>query len=142
MSAGVDGVLVLAAGLALGGPSALALLPTLAGAIAILCLLPLSLRSKAFLAAVFAVGLSFSFARAQVAIRRYEVAREVAQAALGPPARCSARATVVSSPVRLTREGSGETTLRWDAALDEVDCDGARARHGVSRHGNALRRPS
>jgi competence protein ComEC len=57
--------------------------------------------------------------RAHAAVVRHERAAAEADVALPAPARCSARARVTSSPV------SARGTLRYDARLERLTCDGA-----------------
>jgi competence protein ComEC len=68
---------------------------------------------------LIAFALAFGAARARMAVREYENRRERADTTAWQPGRCSARARVVSSPVSL------HGTLRWDAVLTHVSCDGA-----------------
>ncbi len=58
--------------------------------------------------------------RASHLVDAHEAARSATALALPAPARCSAQARVVASPVLV------RGALRWTAALDAVVCDGAR----------------
>lgn len=68
------------------------------------------------LACLVAAALAVGSCRARAAVGHHEGARAAAEEALGPPSRCSARAVVASSPVRV-RE-----VVRWTAWLDRVAC--------------------
>jgi competence protein ComEC len=71
---------------------------------------------------LFAVGLLVGALRAERRVARHESAREVALASLGAPSRCDGVGTVSSSPIL------SHGTLRWDADLEEVTCEGRRVR--------------
>jgi competence protein ComEC len=71
-------------------------------------------------ALVVTMALAVGGARARAAIDRAGVDAVRADTALPQPLRCSMRARVESSPVRL------RGALRWDAYVDRLTCDGAR----------------
>ncbi|HEX8791164.1 MAG TPA: ComEC/Rec2 family competence protein, partial [Polyangiaceae bacterium] len=71
-------------------------------------------------AIALSVGLLVAGAvRARTAVTAHESERAAADAALGLPKRCTARARVVASPVVV------RGTLRWDAWLQDAACDEA-----------------
>jgi len=75
-------------------------------------------RGKRLLVSLaLALGIAVGNLRAHREVQRHEAERVRAEAALGPLQRCTARARVDSSPVRV-RE-----TLRWDAHLSAVLCE-------------------
>jgi competence protein ComEC len=57
--------------------------------------------------------------RAHLAVARFEQGRDAADAALGLPKLCSARAVVESSPVQT------HDVMKWDGALRDVTCEGS-----------------
>jgi competence protein ComEC len=71
-------------------------------------------------AAVIAVTLALAVGawRAHREVVWHEVARAAAQSLFGPPLRCAANASVLTSPVRV------RGTLRWDAWVGQPDCEG------------------
>jgi len=78
-------------------------------------------------AVTVALGISLGVVRSGRAVKLYDAARADAVSAMGLPQRCTARALVRSSPVRV------RDVLRWDASLTDVSCDGAP----VAWHGRA-----
>jgi competence protein ComEC len=84
---------------------------------AALALLRRERRATLRVMAVVVVAAALSALRAGCAVRRYEAAREASNAAMGLPKRCTARAHVESSPVRV------RDVLRWDARLESVACE-------------------
>ena len=82
----------------------------------ILALAIVTRRATSLAVVIAVIGIGVGGLRARRAIGRYEAERAKADAALGPPMRCSAHARVDSSPVRV-RGG-----LRWDAELRQVTC--------------------
>jgi competence protein ComEC len=80
-------------------------------------------RGRLRIAVVAAIGLVLGASRGGAEVARHEVARAHANDAMAAYARdgprCWARATVVSSPVRM------RDTLRWDGEVENVECDGA-----------------
>ena len=123
----VDPILLCATGLVAGGLLLSAPGPVIAAAAAIACLLVASRRATGLTAAVGVIAIGLGGLRARSAVTLYETERAAAEAALGPPTRCSARARVASSPVRV-RGG-----LRWDAELTRVTCADA----GIGWEGRA-----
>jgi competence protein ComEC len=114
----LDAVVVAAVALAAGGVATVA--PwEVAGALA--ALLAIAWRARRADGVTLAVAVAFTavgLGRGLLAVDRHEARRALADAAMAQPARCSALATVDSSPV-LVRD-----VLRWDAALSDVVCDG------------------
>ena len=115
----VDGVLVCGAALAAAG--LLLVTPWEVVATAALILAMLVRRARAAAIALAVVVLAAGALRARSAVNAYEGARAAADAAIGLPKRCTARARVVSSPVIV------RGTLRWDARIEEAACDEAPA---------------
>jgi len=116
----VDGVLVCGAALAAAGLLLVAPWEVVATGALILAMLVRRARAAAIVLAV--VVLAAGALRARSAVKAYEGARAAADAAIGLPKRCTARARVVSSPVVV------RGTLRWDAGLEDAACDEAPAR--------------
>lgn len=117
--ASVDGILV--GGVALAAASLVLVAPweTAAAAVAVGAMLLPRVRP-----AVIALALALLVAgalRARAAVRAHDSARAAADAALGLPKRCTARARALSSPVVV------RGTLRWDAWIDQAVCDEAPA---------------
>jgi competence protein ComEC len=117
MDSPVDTVLVAGTALAAGALLLVAPCETLVAAVALLALLRAARRLRRVATVAVVLALGSSALRAGRAVARYEDQRVQADAALGLPKRCTARARVESSPVR-ARE-----VLRWDAELDHLDCD-------------------
>ncbi|HTQ48290.1 MAG TPA: ComEC/Rec2 family competence protein, partial [Polyangiaceae bacterium] len=115
----VDGVLVCGAALAAAGLVLVAPWEVVATGALILAMLVRRARSTAIVLAV--VLLAAGALRARSAVKAHEGARAAADAALGLPKRCTARARVVSSPVVV------RGTLRWDGAIEDAACDEAAA---------------
>jgi len=115
----VDPVLLGATGLVAGGLLLSAPWQVAAAAFAIVLLLAVSGRTTAFAVLAGVVAIGVGALRARSAVSHHEAVRAAADAALGPPSRCSARARVDSSPVRV-HGGS-----RWDASLTGATCAGA-----------------
>src|SRR6185312_5945576 len=90
-----------------------------AGAALVFGLLVRARRAARATAVLVAAGVVAGAVRAAAAVDAHERARAEADRALPATARCSATAVVVSSPVAV------RGTLRWDAELTEVSCDGA-----------------
>ncbi len=78
------------------------------------------IRAAMASAVVIVVAVSVGFARARAHIDRHEDARARADAIVPLPSRCSARAEVEASPVRI------RGALRWDGEL-QASCEGAPA---------------
>jgi competence protein ComEC len=111
----VDGLLV--CGAALAAASLVVVAPWEVAAAAALTCGMLVRRARAW-AIVLAVALLAAGAlRARSAVRAHEALRAAADAAIGLPNRCTARARVVSSPVVV------RGTLRWDAWIEDAACD-------------------
>lgn len=77
-------------------------------------------RGKA-VAALVVLGVALGGTRAALAIASFEAARET-----GPPSRCTAIATVASSPVRV------RDSLRWTARLRDATCDDGTVPHATA----------
>lgn len=114
-----DGVLV--CGAALAAASLVIVAPWEVAATAIALGLMLVRRARMGAIALAALLLVAGALRARAAVTAYEIERAAADAAIGLPKRCTARARVVASPVVV------RGTLRWDAWLDDVACEEARA---------------
>jgi competence protein ComEC len=119
----MDAIVVL--GVALVGGSLLAVAPletllSLAGAAAVLR--TSTKPPRPLLIALASLVLGCSAWRARHAVARHEGAREGVALIVPAPARCTAHAQVVESPV------ATHGTLRWLAALDDIQCDDPRAR--------------
>ncbi len=78
------------------------------------------IRTAMASAVVIAVAVSVGFARARAHIDRHEDMRAQADAIVPSPSRCSARAEVEASPVRI------RGAVRWDGEL-HASCEGAPA---------------
>jgi competence protein ComEC len=113
----VDTVLV--AGCALAGGAIVLVAPLEVGVatVALLAVLHAAGRLRLRVVVVVVVALAAGALRAGLVVAGHEAARAGADAALGLPKRCTARATVASSPVR------ARDVLRWDAELDDLACD-------------------
>ena len=107
------GTAVVAGGLAVVAPAEVA-----AALVAVAGLALGARRTSWRLVAVSVLAVVVGGARAAHAVATYGVASGGADVALGLPKRCTARARVVSSPVR------ARDVLRWDGWLDDVSCDG------------------
>ena len=114
----VDGILFAGVALGAGGLAVVAPWQVAASAAAIVGLSLRARRASPVAAVIVAIALGGGVARACAAVRRHEVERARADLALPQPARCSAHGRVDSSPVGL------RGTLKWDAQLDGVSCDG------------------
>jgi competence protein ComEC len=111
-------------GVALVGGSLLigALFPTLLSLAGAAAVLGTSTKPPAaWLVAVAVLVLAGSAWRAERAVERHEAAREAAAFVVPAPARCTAHGQVSESPV------ATHGTLRWLAALDDIQCDDPRA---------------
>jgi competence protein ComEC len=115
----VDGILLAGVAVVAGGLGVVAPWHVGAAASAIMGLALLARRASRIAALVVALGLGVGVIRAGAAVRRHEAERAQADVALPQPARCSAHGRVDSSPVGI------RGTLKWDAWLDRVACDGA-----------------
>jgi competence protein ComEC len=115
----VDPIVLAGVALAAGGLAVVSPWQVVFGAMAIVALAMRAGRTSIAAPAVVALALALGFARASTAVRRHEAERARADAALPQPARCSAHGLVESSPVGI------RGTLKWDARLDGVTCDGA-----------------
>jgi competence protein ComEC len=118
----VDPVLALASALVAGGIALVAPGETAFVSLAVLgfavCRAPR--RPWWVLALAVAAGLGIGRSRAAHAVASYETARARAELSLGAPQRCSARARVTSSPVRV------RDSMRWDARLWQLVCERGR----------------
>jgi competence protein ComEC len=110
----IVGVMLVAGALVSGSPVPLAI--GIVGALGVLRVG--GTRPSRTVLACALVALALGAVRSVRSIGAHEAARATAWASLPAPARCWAKATVVSSPV----ETHG--LLRWDADLDSVSCDG------------------
>ncbi|HEX3344557.1 MAG TPA: hypothetical protein VHS09_08275, partial [Polyangiaceae bacterium] len=118
MNRSVDMLLLGGGALTAGALALVAPLEVAVATLALLVLLRVGKRLPA-VAAVVVVGLLGAGAlRAERAVAAHEARRAAADAALGLPRRCTARAVVESSPVR------ARDVLRWDARLERLVCDG------------------
>jgi competence protein ComEC len=115
----VDGILLAGVAVVAGGLGVVAPWHVAAAGSAIVGLALLARRASPIAALVVALALAVGVIRAGAAVRRHEARRAQADVALPQPARCSAHGRVDSSPVSI------RGTLKWDAWLDEVACDGA-----------------
>jgi competence protein ComEC len=117
MDSPVDPVLVAGTALVAGALLLVAPVETLAGAVALLVVLRAARRLRAGVLVAVVLAMGCGALRAGCAVARHEALRARADAALGLPRRCTARARVASSPVR------ARDVLRWDAELDQLACD-------------------
>lgn len=108
------GIALAAGGLAVAAPSAV-----VTAAALVLLLAFRARRASAAGAALVAVAMGIGLVRAHASVRRHEEERDRADVALPQPARCSGRARVDGSPVRV--RGS----LRWDGLVTDLVCDGS-----------------
>jgi competence protein ComEC len=69
--------------------------------------------------ATLVLGIGVGALRGSRAVALHQIERARAESALGAPQRCTARARVDSSPVRV------RDALRWDARMQLVTCEGA-----------------
>jgi competence protein ComEC len=113
-----DPVLVVAAAAVGGQTAAVAPLPALCAAVAVLVVFAPNLGRKSLAVAVL-VFLGSAW-RATQALERFEDERVRVRDAIGAPARCSGTGIVVSSPVQ-----SGDA-LTFVAELGTLDCEGRR----------------
>ncbi len=111
-SAILVGTALVAGGLALAAPCEVAVALAMAA-----CLALVARRASRWLVLLGAACALVGVVRAAAAVSAHAAERAAADAAMGLPKRCSARARVVSSPVRV-RE-----VLRWDAHLTDVACE-------------------
>jgi competence protein ComEC len=114
----VDWTVLAGAGLAAGGLAVVAPWEVATAAALVLALVCRGIRGAITPCAVVAAALSIGLARTHARIDRHQDAQAGADAIIPLPARCSARARVDSSPVRI------RGALRWDGLL-EATCDGA-----------------
>jgi competence protein ComEC len=121
----VDGALALSGALVAGGIAFVAPGEVVLVSASLLGFLLLSRRRSgprwAALALAIASGLAAGHARAAHAVSVHEAARAKAELSLGAPQRCSARARVLSSPVRV------RDAVRWDAHLSGLVCESGPA---------------
>ena len=115
----VDRAVVVGAALAAGGVATVAPWQVAGVSLCVLVLARAARRADAATAVMVVVFLAVGLLRGRFALARHEERRALADTAIPSPARCSARATVDASPVE------ARDTLRWDAALVDVTCDGA-----------------
>ena len=134
-----DAMVLFGGSLLLGGVACAAPWESLVCAVAMWWLLGagvVSMRARfprrAVMAIVVASGFGIGWWRGAHAIETHESSRTAAAHDLGRPARCEARGRVVSSPIEVTAHATEgdtnkpeETSLRWDADLRDVVCDGA-----------------
>lgn len=114
----VDRVILAGVGLAAGGLATVAPWEVATGAVLVLALAFRARRANAAAAGVVALAIMVGLVRARTRIDRSEAERARADTIVPLPARCSARAWVESSPVRI------RGAIRWDGRL-EASCDGA-----------------
>jgi competence protein ComEC len=117
----IDPLLVLGIALVLGGVALVAPWEVGVGAVVSLALAWRVRRVGRAVAFIAGVGIAVGALRGREAIVRHERERAAANEAIGPPLRCAARAVVDSSPVRV------RDTLRWDARIENAECDGGHA---------------
>jgi competence protein ComEC len=127
MLARVDCTLVWGLALTLGGLSFAARCEVCVGAATALLLLLAARRISAGVALGAVLAGAFGAGRAASVVDAHERRAAIADGVLPSPVRCSARATVASSPT------FARGTLRYDAALEGLLCDG----EGVSWSGLA-----
>lgn len=106
------GTALVAGGLAFAAPCEVAVALTVTA-----CLAVIARRAGRWLVVAGVVCALGGAVRAAVAVSSHGVTRAAADATLGLPKRCSARARVASSPVR------ARDVLRWDAVLSDVTCE-------------------
>jgi competence protein ComEC len=114
----VDSILLTGAALAAGGLALVAPCEVGLVGLGVVALLWRGRRVRVGVLVVAILAAALGIARAAHAVARHEAARREAAAALGLPKRCTARAYVDASPVRV------RDVLRWDARLRSVVCDG------------------
>jgi competence protein ComEC len=117
----VDLVLVCGASMVLGGLAPAAPWEAVAAAAGVLGVLRVARRVRVAAVLVVAPAFALGALRARAAVARHESDANHADLVLPAPIRCSARARVDSSPVQV------RDTLRYDALLDGLACDGATA---------------
>jgi len=117
----IDAALMAGAGLVAGGVALVSPAEVGVTALAACGLLAVARRLRAPVAALAFFACALGLLRARDAVARHEAARAVADAVIAEPSRCSSRARVLSSPVRV------RGAPRWDAHLSEARCDGAGA---------------
>jgi competence protein ComEC len=95
-------------------------LPTICALLGALFIVTTRWRVRRVLLALATCTLAASAWRAARSVDAHEGERRALLAALPAPTRCAAHARVIGSPV------ATHGTLRWDAELSELECDGAR----------------
>ena len=118
MNHSVDMALLAGGALAAGALLLVAPYEVSLAAVSLLALLRVVGRLRAVAVVVVVAMMGGGALRAGCAVSRHEAARAEADAVMGLPRRCTARARVESSPVR------ARDVLRWDAQLDGLVCDG------------------
>jgi competence protein ComEC len=106
------GTALVAGGLAFAAPCEVAVALAMTA-----CLALVARRAGRWLVLLGVVCAAVGVLRAAAAVSAHGAARAHADAAMGLPKRCSARARVISSPVR------ARDVLRWDAELSDVTCE-------------------
>jgi len=114
----IDRVVVAGVALAAGGVATIAPWEVAGVGGFVLALAWRARRADAATALVAVTLVAIGLLRGHLTVAGYERERARADAAIPQPARCSARATVDASPVRV------RDVLRWDAVLAGVVCDG------------------
>jgi competence protein ComEC len=130
------------AGLALQAGAILPISPWAAAASAVVSLALLWRRLSRALRTLVIASLVVGAVRAEAAVARFDSERARVREALGGPARCSATATVASSPVLMhpsnaslaahpvdpsaEPRGPPAFAAAWDAELTDVDCEGRK----------------
>ncbi len=114
----VDRLVLAGMGLVAGGLAVVAPWEVAAVGLAVLALAFRGWRTRAAAAGMIIAAVGLGYMRAQASIDRHEAARMQADAVVSMAARCSGRARVDSSPVRV------RGAARWDGTI-EASCDGA-----------------
>jgi len=113
----IDTVLLGAGALVAGGLISVAPAEVTSAAAALLVLMPLDRRGRVLATLVVAAVMSLGAARAHASVARHEAERSRTDAVAPQVARCSARARVDASPVRV------RGVLRWEARLEGTTCE-------------------
>jgi competence protein ComEC len=114
-----DALLLFGAGLVAGALSFVAPGEVAAAVCVVLLLLARARRVRLAAAVTTLVAVAAGGVRARAAVTGHERAGAGADAVMPAPVRCTARAQVIASPVRV------RGTLRYDAHLEELVCDGS-----------------
>jgi competence protein ComEC len=114
----IDWAVLVGVALAGGGLAVVAPWEVTTGAAFVLALAFRGARGRIAAAVLVALAIGVGLVRARASISRHEGERALADLIIPSPARCSARARVDSSPVRV------RGAARWDGRL-EASCDGS-----------------